>query len=174
MPKTIDSFSKEYAFLSNLAHAGLTYEGDIYLSAEAAYQAAKIPVRRERAAFMGFSCKPWKAKKLGRGISKFDIRKDWEAVKDQVMLDVLRAKFANGLMREQLLNTGAALLVNGNIHHDNYWGVCRCLSTPSEERKYGTFAACNGTGLNRLGHLLVIVRDELKVLQQERVQEPAA
>jgi hypothetical protein len=62
MPKTIDSFSKEYAFLSNLARAGLTYEGDIYVSAEAASQAAKISVRRERMAFMGFRCKPWRPK----------------------------------------------------------------------------------------------------------------
>jgi hypothetical protein len=89
------------------------------------------------------------AKKLRRGISKFDIRKDWESVKDQVMLDVLRAKFANGVMREQMLNSGAALMVNGNIHRDNYRGICRWLSAPSEEWKYGTSAACNGTGLNR-------------------------
>jgi predicted NAD-dependent protein-ADP-ribosyltransferase YbiA (DUF1768 family) len=81
---------------------------------------------------------------------------------------------ATWIPAEQLLNTVAALMVNGNINHDNYWGICRCLSTPSEERKYGTSAACNCSGLNRLGHLLVIVRDDLKVRQEEGVQETAA
>ena len=173
MPKVIDSFSKEYAFLSNFERAGLLYDGDIYQSSEAAYQAAKLPQRRERIAFVGFNCLPWKAKRMGRNLPSFSIRKDWHEVKDQVMLDVIRAKFANGVLREKLLNTGDAFLVEGNIHHDNYWGVCKCLTTPFEERKYGTKEGCNGTGLNRLGQLLMQVRDELRLQGRARQLEGA-
>jgi predicted NAD-dependent protein-ADP-ribosyltransferase YbiA (DUF1768 family) len=36
-----------------------------------------------------------------------------------------------------------------------------CPRAAPAERKYGTSAACNGTGLNRHGHLLMQVRDEL-------------
>ena len=45
--------------------------------------------------------------------------------------------------------TGDAELIEGNTWHDNYWGVCSC-------------SKCNGRGKNRLGKLLMKVREELR------------
>jgi predicted NAD-dependent protein-ADP-ribosyltransferase YbiA (DUF1768 family) len=74
--------------------------------------------------------------------------------------DILRKKFHSPVERRQL-STGSALLVDGNLHHDNQWGICECLSVAPAARKYGTSAACIGTGRNRHGQLLMQVRGEL-------------
>jgi ribA/ribD-fused uncharacterized protein len=62
----------------------------------------------------------------------------------------LRLKFTqNPELRRRLLDTGDAVLVEGNTWHDNYWGTC-------------TFRRCSKTkGKNMLGKLLMQVRQEL-------------
>jgi hypothetical protein len=47
---------------------------------------------------------------------------------DKYMLDILRKKFHSPEWTRRLLSTGSALLVDGNLHHDNHWGICDCLS----------------------------------------------
>jgi hypothetical protein len=55
-------------------------------------------------------------------------------------------------LRKKLLATGDATLIEGNYWHDNYWGVCTCENCVS-----------NGiVGRNRLGTLLMKVREEIK------------
>lgn len=76
---------------------------------------------------------------------KRPLRRDWEAVKERVMLDALRAKFTRHEdLREILLGTGAAMLVE-HTANDSYWGD-----------------GGDGSGKNRLGFLLMQVRDELR------------
>jgi predicted NAD-dependent protein-ADP-ribosyltransferase YbiA (DUF1768 family) len=58
------------------------------------------------------------------------------------MLNLLRQKFQNPELREKLLCTGKLELIEGNYWGDTYWGVCR------------------GVGENRLGKLLMLVREE--------------
>ena len=82
-----------------------------------------------------------KAKKAGREII---CRSDWKEIKDSVMELALRIKFQNKVLCEKLLNTGNSELVEGNWWGDTYWGVCE------------------GKGENRLGKILMKIRDELR------------
>jgi ribA/ribD-fused uncharacterized protein len=87
---------------------------------------------------------PRLAAELGRDRTR-PLRPDWEAVKEQVMLDALRAKFTqHDDLKAVLLGTGDALLVE-HTANDSYWGD-----------------GGDGSGKNRLGHLLMQVRDELQ------------
>ena len=95
-----------------------------------------------------FSCvvltklNPSEAKRLGRRVR---LRSDWEQVKYDVMLDVVRAKFnQHPDLAQKLLATGDEELVEGNDWGDTYWGVC------------------NGRGKNMLGKILMRVRAELR------------
>lgn len=144
----INDFSKDYFFLSNFYNAYLMYEGVIYCSTEAAFQAAKTldVTERERIARLS----PSDAKKAGR---KLELRSDWEEVKDKVMYDVCRAKFTMNSslkLKERLLATGDKELVEGNTWHDNYWGNCTCDKCKDIP------------GRNQLGKTLMRLRDELR------------
>lgn len=137
-PSIIDSFRNEYYFLSNFYEAPITFDGITYLNNEAAFQAQKVLSGRERFANLN----PSEAKHLGRRVS---LRPDWESVKVNLMRDIVRAKFAqNEDLREKLLNTGDAYLVEGNDWGDKIWGQV------------------NGAGQNLLGQILMEVREELR------------
>jgi ribA/ribD-fused uncharacterized protein len=84
---------------------------------------------------------PGTAKTWGR--AKTYLRVDWEHIKEHAMMFLLRQKFADPLLRYQLLKTEPSELVEGNYWNDTYWGVC------------------DGVGQNRLGQLLMILRREL-------------
>ena len=89
---------------------------------------------------------PGAAKRMGRSIH---LRADWDAVRIDVMLTLLRAKFSIPTLAARLLDTGDAELVEGNTWHDNFWGDCHC-------------ARCAGIpGQNWLGAGLMVVRSEL-------------
>ena len=56
----------------------------------------------------------------------------------------VKAKFSkNPILKAKLLATGDAELIEGNWWNDTYWGVCK------------------GVGKNKLGKILMRVRDEL-------------
>lgn len=133
----IDSFSGKYDFLSNFHMCAVEYDGLAFTNAEAAFQSAKSTDLETRKQFCNLP--PAQAKRLGRTVQ---LKKDWERVKDQIMYDVLRAKFSDKKLCLLLLCTGDKELVEGNWWGDTYWGVCR------------------GKGLNKLGKLLMQVRDE--------------
>ena len=136
----IDYFDGEYAFLSNFYPAKVSFDGMDYPNNEAAFQAQKCPERR--AEFVALGQQPGKQKRLGR---KVPLRPDWENVKDEVMRALCICKFAqNPHLAQKLLATGNAELVEGNYWNDYYWGVC------------------NGTGQNKLGKILMEVREELR------------
>ena len=143
----IDSFTRDYFFLSNFYNVYLEYEGIIYCSTEAAFQAAKSLDISERMRIARMS--PSDAKRAGR---KVQLRPDWEEIKDKVMYDVCYEKFTNNdalHLKERLLKTGKEELVEGNTWHDNYWGNCTC-----EKCK-------NIAGQNKLGKILMEIRKEL-------------
>lgn len=137
----INSFRGEYAFLSNFYSAPVTYKGITYLNNEAAFQAQKVSL--DSPSIKMFSkLNPSEAKKLGRYGS---LRKDWEKVKDQFMYEICTLKFIqNEDLKERLLATGDAKLIEGNDWGDTYWGVCRMI------------------GQNKLGEILMRVREELR------------
>lgn len=136
----IDSFKGEFGFLSNFHPAPVRFEGRSYETVEHAYQAAKTlnESSRELIANAG---NPAKAKRLGRAV---EMRPDWESLRLEVMLDLIRQKFSNPFLREALLATGDAELIEGNHWNDTFWGVCR------------------GVGENNLGKIIMKVRSELQ------------
>jgi ribA/ribD-fused uncharacterized protein len=79
---------------------------------------------------------------LARGVR---IRPEWKAIKEEVMLEGLRAKFTqHPALATLLLSTGDASIVEQSPR-DSYWGW-----------------GADKQGKNRLGHLLVQVRTELR------------
>lgn len=50
-------------------------------------------------------------------------RPDWEDVKVDIMLGLLRQKFQHPELGAKLLATGDAYLVEGNTWGDTFWGV---------------------------------------------------
>lgn len=143
----IDSFDGEYFFLSNFFPSPIRYGEIVYPTVEHAYQAMKNTALAYREVVASRDS-PGKAKWCGspKGMAKlgFLIRKDWESIKLDVMLHFLRLKFQYPTLREALLATGDAHLVEGNTWRDTYWGVYR------------------GVGENHLGQLLEQVRGELR------------
>ena len=142
---TVHRFKGPHRFLSNFFMIETMYDGKCYPSAEHAYQAAKTTDDRIRVEIQ-YAKGPATAKAIGRAIE--DIRPDWEDIKLQVMEDIVRSKFKNHTVREHLLATGDALLIEGNDWWDTFWGVCE------------------GVGENHLGRILMRIREEIKLGKQ--------
>lgn len=136
----IDSFSKEYEFLSNFYSQEITYDGIKYPTNEHAFQAAKTLDLEERKVISSLPT-PGQAKRAGRRVS---LRPDWEEVKFDVMKEIVILKFINPALKEKLLATGDSELIEGNTWNDRCWGVCK------------------GVGQNNLGRILMEVRELLK------------
>ena len=143
MPNEINLFKGEYAFLSNFQKCEVEFEGITFPSVEHAFQAAKTLDPDERLKFTKGS--PVIVRGMGR---RLKLRSDWEEIKDSVMYACLKSKFQNPEMRKKLLDTGDAVLIEGNNHGDRYWGMV------------------NGEGQNKLGRLLMQVRSE--ILEEEK------
>ena len=143
------SFSGNYSYLSNFyvgspAPYRITLsDGEIYQlfrTSEHAYQAAKARTVEE-ASRVARTSNPRDAKRQGRALI---VRDDWDDIKLSVMAHVIAMKFSYDIvLREKLLGTGDALLVEGNTWGDTFWGQCR------------------GVGENHLGRTLMGVRSAL-------------
>ena len=84
------------------------------------------------------------AVRMGRSRKRL-LRKDWEAVKDSIMCEAVLAKFTQHAdLWETLLATGGAKIVE-HTENDNYRGD-----------------GGDGSGKNRLGQILMRVREELR------------
>lgn len=140
--KLISSFTGKYSFLSNFHPVQVRYEGLTYKTAEHAFQAAKTLDPKLRRQIRGMST-PGQAKSLGRRV---ELRPFWDEIRLQAMEQILRSKFENPIMRDLLLDTCPAILIEGNNWYDTYWGVT----------DWG-----RGEGMNHLGRLLMKIRKEL-------------
>lgn len=144
MAEPIYFFTKNdsYYELSNFSPFGFEDEGIYWPTVEHYFQAQKF----EDAAYrekIRKAYSPKQAKSLGQARA-FPIRSDWEEVKEQIMLYALRRKFAHPRLKTMMLETGKRFLVE-NSPFDSYWGC-----------------GPHGEGKNRLGHLLMVVREELR------------
>lgn len=138
--KQIDVFKGRYFFLSNFFSAPVTWNGRTYLNNEAAFQSAKCIKDSMRDKFTHLD--PSRAKRAGRTTK---LRQDWEDVKEQVMYEVCFAKFTqNPDLGKKLVETGDAILVEGNDWNDRVWGMVK------------------GVGQNKLGKILMRIREEIK------------
>lgn len=133
----IDRFDKYYRFLSNYYNCEVTFNGYTFMSSEAAFHAQKNSQFAKK--FVNLT--PGEAKRLGRRVR---LRSDWEEVKDDIMFNIVLEKFIqNPHIAKKLIGTGSCTLIEGNNWGDTYWGVC------------------DGKGENRLGEILMRVRDLL-------------
>lgn len=144
----IVTFRDEHFFLSNMFLCPVTVWGESFATSEHAYQCAKFPVGefrdRVKSANTPKSAK-WVASRLGR-----PHRLNGHAERRfELMLEIIRAKFAMPEMAERLLATGDLMLIEGNTWSDRRWG---CV-----QAKDGTWR-----GQNWLGQILMQVREELR------------
>jgi ribA/ribD-fused uncharacterized protein len=137
----------DHGCFSNFSRHPIHLKGKRWPTSEHYFQAQKFAgtsheeqVRR---------CKtPREAADMGRS-RKLPLRRDWEAVKDEVMLEAVRAKFTqHDDLRAVLLGTGDAPLVEHTVN-DSYWGD-----------------GGDGSGRNRLGQILMRVREELRSMPE--------
>jgi ribA/ribD-fused uncharacterized protein len=137
------SVSAAYACFSNFAKAPIRLKDKSWPTSEHYFQAQKFAgTKREEEICQAKS--PMIAARLGRS-RKHRLRPDWERVKDGIMREAVLAKFTqHGDLRDILLGTGDALLVE-HTGNDSYWGD-----------------GGDGSGRNRLGEILMSVRDELR------------
>lgn len=113
-----------------------------FSSAESAYQCLKQPkLSRSKVAVFQLTT-PYTAREYGRQIP---LREDWDEVKDDVMRQVLAAKFSDSDLRAYLVTTGERELLHW-APWDTYWGMGR-----------------DGNGENRLGTLLMELRANISV-----------
>ncbi len=140
---TIISFTGKNNFLSNFYPAPITYCGLSGPTLEHVYQASKTTVKAQASHIL--RCETAALAKAA-GARVVDLRPDWNSKRVEIMYGLLQLKFAIPTLREKLLATGDAHLVEGNTWNDTFWGVC------------------DGEGLNMLGLLLMQVRYEIRQL----------
>jgi hypothetical protein len=143
----INSFKKQYEFLSNFYQALLIFERIMYPTVEHAFQASKsFDDKYRRMISLIPGNKSGTTKMRGQNVK---LRSDWEKVKIDIMKKLLYKKFMYPHLSNLLLQTGTEHLEEGNYHHDNFWGNCRCKKCKDIP------------GQNNLGKLLMDVRKEL-------------
>lgn len=132
-----------YGCFSNFSPHGFTLDGLYWPTSEHYFQAQKF-AGTEHVEAIRQAKGPKMAARMGRS-RKRPLRTDWEDIKEDVMRRAVLAKFrTHADIRAVLLGTGDEEIVE-NAPHDYYWG---CGKT--------------GTGLNRLGHILMETRAALR------------
>lgn len=143
---TISDFRGDHDFLSNFYPAEIVFEGGTYPTVEHAFQAAKTPdyaLRRK----IRDAKSPSAAKAMGRKLKR---RADWFSVSLAIMEDLVRYKFTHHAdLRDKLIATGDAHLIEGNNWGDEFYGCVWDGKTSSWR------------GENHLGRILMKVRDGL-------------
>lgn len=133
----------KYGCFSNFSSHGFELDGVYWPTSEHYFQAQKFAgtphveqIRQVKTAK--------DAAKMGRD-RKRPLRPDWEQVKDDIMRKAVLRKFeTHADIREILLATGDELIVE-NSPIDYYWGC-----------------GADGSGKNRLGQILMEVREILR------------
>jgi ribA/ribD-fused uncharacterized protein len=133
----------EHGCFSNFYRSPVMIDGKLWPTSEHYFQAMKF-VGTALVGQVRRAPSPAEAARLGRS-REHPLRPDWEQVKEEVMYRAVLAKFSQHAdLRAVLLATGDAVLVE-HTENDSYWGD-----------------GGDGTGKNRLGHILMRVREELR------------
>ena len=139
----IYGFFKEFRFLSNFWKCRVYYKKTLFKSVEHAYQAAKNFDNMNYVTMIRGAESPASTKKMGQ---KTKLCKNWEKIKEKVMLECLMSKFHTDPRLGLLL----AATRGSNLCEANYWG----------DEKWGVNIK-TGAGNNKLGKLLEIVREDV-------------
>jgi ribA/ribD-fused uncharacterized protein len=132
-----------YGEFSNFAPFPIEPDGQVWPTSEHYFQAQKF-AGTSHAETIRTSKGGQAAARAGRS-RMFPMRPDWVRVRDEAMRTALRAKFSqHPKLTALLLATGESLLVE-HTSNDAYWGD-----------------GGDGSGVNRLGQLLMELRNELR------------
>ncbi len=135
--------------LSNFSRHAVFAGGRVWPTVEHFYQAQKFVGTPHDEAIRRCQT-PMLAKKRAAALAE-ERREDWPTVKEDVMLEGLRAKFGQHPdLADRLLSSGDRVLVE-HTRDDTYWGD-----------------GGDGTGKNQLGHLLMQVREELRRTAEDK------
>lgn len=138
---------KPYGAFSNLYRRTIRFEGREFPTSEHAYQAGK-PVKEAVREWILSAPSPALVAMAAHGLYTWDIVPNWSRIKIDRMREVLRAKFTQHEdLQTLLLSTGDARLVEAGRTNN------------AVNREWGEV---NGKGMNRLGNLLMEIRDELR------------
>eukprot|EP00760_Papus_ankaliazontas_P029047 PhM_4_TR4113/c0_g1_i1/m.64369/K09935/K09935; uncharacterized protein len=142
---------KPYGCFSNFSRHAVAIGGQVFPTSEHYFQATKFEGTPHYEAVRQCST-PSDCAFMGRDRS-LPLRPDWEEVKEKVMFDVCLAKFTQHReLRETLLGTRDAKLVE-HTTNDRYWGD----------------GGGDGRGKNRLGIILMQVRDAIRLDTPEAI-----
>lgn len=131
-----------YGYLSNFYPCIIEVDGIVYRSVEHLFQAQKYKESDPDRFVKIVNAETARgAKWIARAGA---LPRGWIDLRDSVMLTALRLKYAIPEFRELLLATDDAILIE-NSPYDYYWGI-----------------GANGRGDNRLGDLLMQVREEIR------------
>lgn len=134
---------KPYGCFSNFSAHGFKLDGFWWATSEHYFQAQKF-AGTNHVELIQRAKTPKDAANMGRD-RKRPLRSDWEQVKDEIMTSGVLCKFqTHADIRKILLETGNKPLVEKSPI-DYYWGCGQ-----------------DGTGKNRLGEILVLVREQLR------------
>lgn len=140
------SRTDEYGDFCNYSLHGFEIDGTYWRTVEHFFQAQKF-AGTDHETVIHRARTPGDAKELGR-TTKYPLRTDWESVKDSIMFRAVLRKFQTHYdIRRRLLDTDNEDLVE-SAPGDYYWGC-----------------GADGTGQNKLGKILMAVRDALRAAQ---------
>lgn len=142
----ITRFAGPYRFLSNFYPSPFNVEGIDYDTNEHFFNAHKTLDMAEHR-YVASAPTAAEAKRRGRRVQ---LRPDWDvAARYAVMWRALELKFSTPPLRQQLVDTAPAELVEGTDWHDTHWGICLC------DRH-------RGAGENHLGRMLMELRGKIQ------------
>jgi ribA/ribD-fused uncharacterized protein len=135
--------SEPYGEFSNFSPHPFDLKGKVWPTTEHYFQAQKF-AGTEHEELVRLAKSPMVAARMGRSRER-PLRQDWETAKEDIMREALLVKFTqHPALRSLLLSTGDAELIE-HTKNDRYWGD-----------------GGNGNGKNRLGQLLMELREKLK------------
>lgn len=135
--------TEAFAAFSNFSPHGIEMEGVWWRTVEHYFQAQKFQDPAYQT-IIGKASTPKMAKEMGRSRA-YAIWPDWDQRREDVMLKAIRQKFrTHPEIKALLLSTGDEVLAEASPN-DYYWGI-----------------GGDGSGQNRLGEILQIVRQELR------------
>lgn len=133
----------EYGAFSNFSRHRVIARGKTWPTSEHFFQAMKFE-GTSIAEKVRCAKTPKEAAAIGRD-RKNPLRKDWESVKDDIMREIVLAKFTqHEALRALLLSTNDEEIVE-HTERDRYWGD-----------------GGDGTGKNMLGRILMETREKLR------------
>ncbi|HLO49717.1 MAG TPA: NADAR family protein [Kamptonema sp.] len=145
------STQNEYGCFSNFSAHGFELEGVYWPTSEHYFQAQKF-VGTPHCEQIRQVKTPKDAAKMGRDRAR-PLRKDWEQVKEDIMRKAVLQKFqTHAEIRDILLSTADEEIIE-NSPIDYYWGCGK-----------------DGSGKNRLGYILMEVREILRLNPENRDQ----